>query len=119
LAVGLVLFLIEWKNRQAFVVWDVLLMIAAGTIGIVLTMMLFSQHPTVSLNLQIILFNPLPWFFLWPVIRGRKTCYWMITAILCLLFLIGALFQSYAEGICGLALCLLFQSIIHLYRVRQ
>jgi hypothetical protein len=119
LAAGLIIFLIEWKMCRAFVLWDVLLMITAGTIGIVLTMMLFSQHPTVSLNLQIILFNPLPWFFLWPVIRGRQTRYWMITAILCILFLIGALFQSYAEGIWVLALCLLFQCILHLYRVRQ
>ena len=93
-------------------------MIATGIIGIVLTMMLFSQHPTVSLNLQIILFNPLPWLFLWPVIRGRQTRYWIITSVLCVLFFIGAFFQSYAEGIWILALCLLSQCILHMIRVR-
>ena len=109
LAVGIVIFFFEWRKKRVFVLWDVLLMITTGTIGIVLTLMLFSQHPTVSLNLQIILCNPLPWLFLWPVIRGRKTRYWKITAILAVLFLIGSFFQCYAEGIHVLALCLLMQ----------
>ena len=109
LAVGIVIFFVEWRKKRVFVLWDVLLMITTGTIGIVLTLMLFSQHPTVSLNLQIILCNPLPWLFLWPVIRGRETRYWKITAILAALFLIGSFFQCYAEGIHVLALCLLMQ----------
>jgi hypothetical protein len=109
LAVGIVIFFFEWRKKRAFVLWDVLLMITTGTIGIVLTLMLLSQHPTVSLNLQIILCNPLPLLFLWPVIRGRKTRYWKITAILAVLFLIGSFFQCYAEGIHVLALCLLMQ----------
>ena len=109
LAVGIVIFFFEWRKKRVFVLWDVLLMMTTGTIGIVLTLMLFSQHPTVSLNLQIILCNPLPWLFLWPVIRGRETFYWKITAILAVLFLIGSFFQCYAEGIHVLALCLLMQ----------
>ena len=109
LAVGIVIFFFEWRKKRVFVLWDVLLMMTTGTIGIVLTLMLFSQHPTVSLNLQIILCNPLPWLFLWPVIRGRETRYWKITAILAVLFLIGSFFQCYAEGIHVLALCLLIQ----------
>lgn len=109
LAVGIVIFFFEWRKKRVFVLWDVLLMIATGTIGIVLTLMLFSQHPTVSLNLQIILCNPLPWLFLWPVIRRRQTRYWKITVILAVLFLIGSFFQTYAEGIHALALCLLMQ----------
>ena len=116
LAVELILFVVQWRKHCVFVVWDVILMVATGIIGIMLFLMLFSQHPTVSLNLQIILFNPLPWLFLWPVIRGKKTYYWHITAVLCCLFLIGGLFQSYAEGIWNLALCLLLQSCLHLWR---
>ena len=109
LAVGIVIFFVEWRKKRVFVLWDVLLMMTTGTIGIVLTLMLFSQHPTVSLNLQIILCNPLPWLFLWPVIKGKQTRYWKITAILAVLFLIGSFFQCYAEGIHVLALCLLMQ----------
>lgn len=115
--VALIIFLIEWKKKCAFLVWDLLLMIVIGTIGIILTMMLFSQHPTVSLNLQILLLNPLPWFFLWPVFKRRETRYWMISCVLALLFLIGAAFQSYAAGIQSLALCLLMQCYIHMKRV--
>ena len=114
LAISLFLFLLEWRRKRAFVLWDILLMLLTSTFGIVLTLMLFSQHPTVSLNLQIILLNPLPLFFLWPVIRGRQTRYWKITAILAVLFLIGSIFQSYAEGIHVLALCLLMQCYANL-----
>ena len=109
LVISLLLFLLEWRQKKVYVLWDIVLMLLTSTLGIVLTLMLFSQHPTVSLNLQIILLNPLPLFFLWPVIRGRQTRYWKITAILAVLFLIGSIFQSYAEGIHVLALCLLMQ----------
>ena len=119
LAIGVLLFILEWKKRCTFVVWEVLLMIVSGSIGIVLTMMLFSQHPTVSLNLQILLFNPIHWFFLWPVIKGKQTRYWFIATVLCILFLIGGLFQSYASGVWVLALCLLLQGVLHTKRVRQ
>ena len=118
LAVGLVIFGIEWKRKSAILTWDLILMLTSGLIGIVLFLMLFSQHPTVSLNLQMLLYNPIHWVFLWPVIRGKRTRYWHITAILCLLFFVGSLFQSYAEGIWSLALCLLLQSVLHIYRKR-
>ena len=108
-AIGLLIFLVEWRQRRIFVVWDVLLMITTGTMGIFLFMMLFSQHPTVNINLQFILLNPLPWFFLWKVIRKKKTCYWNITLVLSILFLIGGFFQNYASGISSLALCLIMQ----------
>lgn len=113
LAVSVVIFLLEYRQKRVFVWWDVTLMLLTSIIGIVLTLMLFSQHPTVSLNLQIILFNPLPLFYLWPVIRHRNTRYWQITAILAVLFLVGMFFQHYAEGIYFLALCLLLQSYVN------
>lgn len=109
LGIGLFLFFVEWRLKRVFLLWDVLLMLLTGTIGIVLTLMIFSQHPTVSLNLQILLCNPLPFLYLWPVIRKKPTHYWALTAILAVLFLIGSLFQHYAEGIQVLALCLLMQ----------
>ena len=113
LAIGIIFFIMEWRKKGIYIYWDALLMVISGVIGIVLFLMLFSQHPTVSLNLQIILFNPIHWLFLWPVIRGKKTIYWKILAVLCVLFLIGGLFQSYTEGIWILALCLLLQCIMH------
>lgn len=113
LVIGVVLLVIQYHLQRIFRMWDVLLMLLTGTLGIVLFLMLFSQHPTVSLNFQIILFNPLPWFFLWPVIKGSKTRYWLMTEVLVALFFIGSLLQSYAEGLWCLALCLLLQSELH------
>lgn len=114
LVISLIVFAAEWKKQKSFLLWDILLMIVSGTIGLVLFLMLFSQHPTVSLNLQIILFNPIHWLCLWSVIRGQGKRYWLVTAVLAILFLAGSLFQSYAEGLWCLALCLLLQCIIHL-----
>lgn len=119
LVIGIIFFIMEWRQQGIYIYWDALLMVISGIIGIILFLMLFSQHPTVSLNLQIILFNPIHWLFLWPVIRGKKTIYWKILAVLCILFLIGGLFQSYAEGIWILALCLLLQCIMHFKLARK
>lgn len=116
---GLILLILQWRSKRSFLFWDLLLMLTIGTIGIMLTLMLFSQHPTVSLNLQILLFNPLPWFFLWPVIRGRQNRYWLISCVLIALFFIGSLFQQYAEGLWSLALCLLMQCYIHIKKVSR
>lgn len=116
LGIGILLFVMEFRNKQAFLLWDILLMVGTGALGIVLFLMIFSEHPTVSINLQLLLFNPLPWFFLWPVIKRRKTRYWKVTFVLFFLFMIGSLFQHYAEGLWCLALCLLLQSYIHIFR---
>ena len=112
--IGIILFVLQLRSKRIFRWWDGILMVTTGVFGIVLFLMLFSQHPTVNINLQLILLNPLPWFFLWKVIKGKKTRYWSITATLAVLFLIGGLFQDYAEGIWCLALCLLLQCWIHL-----
>ena len=116
---GLILLILQWRSKRSFLFWDFLLMLTIGTIGIMLTLMLFSQHPTVSLNLQILLFNPLPWFFLWSVIKGRQNRYWLVSCVLIALFFIGSLFQQYAEGLWSLALCLLMQCYIHIKKVSR
>ena len=119
LGIGTLLFVIEFRNKRTFLLGDILLMVGTGALGIVLFLMVFSEHPTVSINLQLLLFNPLPWFFLWPVIKRRKTRYWKVTFVLFFLFMIGSLFQHYAEGLWCLALCLLLQSYIHIFRNAQ
>ena len=103
----------EWRRKKSFKWWDVTLMLIQGLAGCVLTVMLFSQHPTTTLNLNYLLFNPLPLFFIPSVIK-RKTTVWRIVLITMLgLFAIGAFFQSYAEGMGIVALCLLTRVIKH------
>ena len=76
--------------------------------------MLFSQHPCTTLNLQLLVFNPLPLYFLYAIARGRKTRWWLIQAVLICLFFLGALIQDYAEGMEIVALCLLIRSMINI-----
>ena len=117
LAICIILTIVQYKTKRIFRLWSVLMMFVDGAIGLVLFLMLFSQHPTVNLNLQLIFFNPIHLVFLWPVLRGKPArYYWLLIPILGVLFLIGGLFQHYAEGIYVLALCLLLQSILHIDR---
>ena len=112
-AVGLVLFVIQWLQHRIFLTWEVLLMVASGIIGIILFLMLFSQHPTVRINFQILFFNPIHLVFLRAVTKSHARHYWQAVIVLTVLFLIGNIFQGYAEGIQSLALCLLLQAICH------
>lgn len=116
---GAMLAFMQWRQRRVFVLWDGLLTTASGIIGFVLFLMLFSQHPTVSLNFQFLFFNPVHIICLWSVLRGKAIRYWHLCIVMAVLFLIGSLFQTYAEGLYTLALCLLIQAIIHLFIVKR
>lgn len=118
LAVTLVITLIEVKRRKVCTAFDLLLMTVQGLAGIIVTAMLFSEHPTTSTNLQALVLNPLPLVFLWAVGRGYKTRYWKIAAILTAAFLAGAFIQDYAEGMVLVALSLLVRCGMHLYGFR-
>ena len=95
--------------------WDAFLMLLVGLSGIIILLMFFSQHPTTSTNLTVLLLNPLPLFFIYKVVRRRKTCWFWIQAVLVCLFLVGALWQDYAEGLEIVALCLLLRFWRHLH----
>ena len=110
-----ILFLyLEWKKRKTYPYWDVTLMLLTGLAGCLLFIMLFSEHPCTSSNLQIFLLNPLPLFFIPSVFRRRKTHWWKISLCLIILFIIGGFWQSYAGGMYILALCLLTRFCSHL-----
>ena len=106
--------LIEWKRKKRFKYWDALLMLVQGLAGCVLFVMIFSQHPTTSLNLQLLLLSPLPLFFIPAVLRRRKSRWWTILPVMMVLFAIGSLFQHYAEGMMIVALSLLIRVIINI-----
>ena len=108
-----ILSLIEYFKKTRFIWFDTLLMLLTGLPGIVLVLMIFSEHPTTSINLQILLLNPLALLFIWPVWKGRKTKWFLINAICLIAFLIGSLWQDYAEGMIFLASCLLLRCLVH------
>ena len=112
LFVSLGIALIEWKQEKRFKYWDALLMLVQGLAGCVLFIMIFSQHPTTSLNLQLFLLNPLPLFFIPSVLRGHTKRWRIVLLCMIVLFAIGGIFQVYAEGMMIVALSLLLRVII-------
>ena len=107
--------LLEWRRGKTFKYYDGLLMLAQGLAGCVLFVMLFSQHPTTSTNLQILLLNPLPLFYLPSVLKRKgNTRWWTVLIMMIALFAIGRVFQDYAEGMMILALCLLIRYCINI-----
>ena len=113
LALSLVIIAMEWRRKKTYKYWDALLMVVQGLAGCVLFVMIFSQHPTTSLNLQILLLNPLPLFFLPAVLRRRRTHWWTLLIVMVVLFAVGRFFQHYAEGMMIVALCLLLRGLVN------
>ncbi len=109
LIISLLVFAYEWKKRRTVKWWDILLMTMQGLMGLVLFVMIFSQHPTTSINLQILLFNPLPLFYIYNMYRRKMTHYWNLLVCMVFLFYIGGIWQDYAEGLEIVALCLLIR----------
>ena len=123
LAITVLITLLEAYTKKVLWGYDALLMILCGLAGIVLFLMLFSQHPTVRVNLLLLLLNPLPLFFIWRMIRrarkrlpDRQYAWWII--LICLFF-IGGIWQHYAEGIFLLASSLLIRNVWCLLRQRK
>jgi hypothetical protein len=109
LLLSLCIALYEWRKKKICKWWDVLLMTVQGLVGIVLTVMIFSQHPTTSLNLNLLLFNLLPLLFIPAIIKGKRSTWRKLQLAMLLLFATGGIFQSYAEGMWIVALCLLIR----------
>ena len=109
----------ERRRKRMIWVFDAVAMLLTGVCGLILFAMIFSQHPTVSLNLQILLLNPINLFMLYSVAkaaRKNRIHWWTKTwsAMIILLFL-GSFLQSYAEGMTIVALSLLLRNISNIY----
>jgi hypothetical protein len=113
LIISLGIMAYELWAKTTWVWWDALLMLASALAGCILTLMLFSEHPATSTNLQVLVLNPLALLFIPAVVRRRPTRWFTISAILILLFFIGGFWQDYAEGMEFLALSLLTRYWIH------
>lgn len=105
--------LAEWRLKKTFWGLDLLLLFADGICGLILFAMIFSEHPTVNFNLQILALNPLSVVFLYHVAKnfrkGRLHWWIPVWCVLLFLFLLGGIFQHYAEGMYIVALSLLFR----------
>lgn len=107
--------LYEMVRKRKLLWFDVTLMVLDGCLGLIIFMMLFSEHPATSTNLQVLLLNPLPLFFICKVIKNARKCkadnFWIWSVLFISLFFIGGFLQQYAEGMYVLALSLLIRCI--------
>ena len=113
-AISLVMMLFSYRRQQVYWAWDLALMLTSGLIGIIFFIMIFSQHPCVSLNFILLFFNPLPLFFLYNTIKKKKIIWWKIWGVLIILGLFGSLFQEIPLPILIVASFLLLHCIVHL-----
>lgn len=115
----LVVAAIERRRKRLVWAFDAVAMLLTGACGLILFAMIFSQHPTVSLNLQILLLNPLNLFMLYSVTKAarRNHIHWWIKtwSAMIILLLLGCFMQSYAEGVTIVALSLLLRNISNIY----
>lgn len=116
--IGVAITAAEHKLKVTMWGFDLFLMLLCGLVGIVLTLMIFSQHPCVRVNLLLLFFNPLPLFYAWRAIkrlRNKQPDYWwMLWSVLIVLGLTGQLIQHEHIEITILALILLIRSISHI-----
>ena len=94
-------------------VCDILTWSVSGFAGLMLTAMIFSQHPTVNCNLQIFILNPLNIGLLAPPLRKNRS--YVIILLACYVAgLLGSLIQTYACGIVLLALILTMRILLYM-----
>ncbi len=113
-----IIVLIEMRIHRKLWGLDVVMLTITGVMGLLLFAMLFSQHPTVSLNAQILVFNPLNLLFLRPIYRSLKrgeqsTHLTILEFLLGIGLVLGMSLQHFAEGVMTLALFLLITYMRH------
>lgn len=84
-----------------------------GLAGLILLAMVFSQHPTVRINFQILVLNPLLPFICMPRFRNKYT-FAIVTGCLVVFFVAG-FWQRYAEGMYLMALSLQLIALTHFF----
>lgn len=109
----LLLSAIEWKQKSNFWWLDMLILLLTGLPGLILLAMVFSEHPTVQVNFQMLILNPLNLIFLYKVAmrlkNGKMHWYYNVWGTLLAISLFIQIWQDYAEGMVILALSLLIR----------
>ena len=110
------LSVLEWRKKKNFWVLDAFLLILTGLPGLILLAMLFSQHPTVQVNFQMLILNPINLIFVWKTIQkmrqGKLYWYYEVWGLCLVASLFMQIWQTYAEGMVTLALSLLVRYAI-------
>jgi len=110
----------QWRKKCIFWGWDVVLYAAQGIAGCIIAFLFFvSSHPTVGSNWLLILFNPIPLFYLpfmvYRDIKRKKDLYHLINLVYLTLFMLLFLLlpQKFNLTVLPLALGLLVNAASH------
>lgn len=126
LAISLLVSICEFFRKKIAWWYDLCIFLAQGLTGIILFILVFlSEHPCTSSNWLIVLFNPIPLFFL-PRIISRGRClrsdlYHIIYGVILTLFIIffGLIPQNIPLTVLPLALILLMRHTSHFILCRK
>ena len=115
------LSVMELFTKKNFWWLDTTLLVLTGLPGLILVAMVFSLHPTVQINFQMFILNPLNLIFAWSVSKkmrqGKTHWYYNVWAILVVVSLFLQVWQEYAEGMIILALSLLIRYAVKSTRI--
>ena len=121
-AIVILALVIVWtlsdRTKKTRLKWlDVAFFYICGIAGLLPFAMIFSQHPFVQINLQLLVLNPLWLFLMSPWTKWKHR--WNVALVMVVLFFIGNIFQSYAEGMNILALSLLVRIISNRLKYKE
>ncbi len=122
--VFLIVVMIEKRYHRRLWQLDITMLAVTGIMGLLLLAMVFSQHPTVRLNAQILIFDPLSLPLLYPIAktlhRGETSTPLLLLTLLTGVGLVcGMTIQHYAEGVMTLALFLLLTYMRHISFIKN
>ena len=121
-AIVILALVVAWtlyeRTKKKRLKWlDVVFFYICGIAGLLPFAMIFSQHPFVQINLQLLVLNPLWLFLMSPWTKWKHR--WNVALVMVVLFFIGNIFQSYAEGMNILALSLLVRIISNRLKYKE
>lgn len=117
----LLLGVVQYRRNKIYWGFDLLFQLLVALMGCVVTVLFFfSEHPTVGSNWQILLLNPLPFFFLpriiWCCVHRKKTLIHAGYTVWLVFFMIFSVFtsQDFCAPVVSLACILLIRSVGYL-----
>ena len=125
IVLNLITLLIEWRHKKTFWLVDLTLLTVSGLAGLILTAMIFSEHPTVSLNTLILVLNPFNIIFVYPVsnqlVKGKAHWYFRVLSCCCIIMLIGSFWQDIPSPMITLAAFLLLRTccVSYIYNLKH
>lgn len=120
-----ILLLLYENIRHKITLWfDVVMMTVTGLAGIIIVIMFFSQHPTTSTNLMVLMLNPLPLFFIRNIYRtskeNRRCIWWKIWMVMSVLMILSSVFlQDVDTSMSLIAGVILIRAVLHLRYERK